>query len=120
MEDAMAKFLAVFGLAAALFGMPANVFAAEDYNPAALPHDKASVDKLNELQLGILRAAVRSCSAFGRSQHSSNFCVTTNTDQDVRASNNEALKAFHFGLPPMDRYDEYRSQVDLQRIYGRR
>ncbi len=114
----MAKFFAAFGLAVVLFATPVSSFAAETYDPAALPHDKASIEKLNELQLGMLRAAVRYCGAFFGSRHSFNFCVITNTDRDVRQSNNEALKAFHFGLPPMDRYDEYRSNVALRRIYG--
>lgn len=116
----MKKLAACLSLALALFAAGA-ARAAEDYDPSAVPHDKASLMQLNDLQLGILRAAVRHCNAFYfGSRHASNFCVVTNTDRDIRQSNDAALKAFHFGLPPYDRYDEYRSWVGVNRVYGRR
>lgn len=106
-----------WALLALTLTVAAPAFAAQDYNPAALPHDRASLQRLNDLQLGVLRTAVRHCGAFYRSRHSMNFCVTSNTDLDVRKSPNEALKAFHFGLPYFTRYDEYRSMVDVLRVY---
>ncbi|HEX7775749.1 MAG TPA: hypothetical protein VF449_04405 [Parvibaculum sp.] len=113
----MAKFLAALCLAAAVAVSSAACAALVNGNPAALPHDKASLQKLDTLQMGILRAAVRYCNAFAGMRHEFNFCVTTNTDRDIRQSGNEALKAFHFGLPPMSRYDEGRSYVDIQRVF---
>jgi hypothetical protein len=117
MEKKMAKFLAVLGLAAALATASTAACAAVGYDPAALPHDKVSLEKLDSMQMGVLRAAVRYCNAFAGMRHEFNFCVTTNTDRDIRATSNAALKAFHFGLPPMSRYDEGRSFVDIQRVF---
>ncbi|MGB5949441.1 MAG: hypothetical protein WBG82_08990 [Parvibaculum sp.] len=92
--------------------------AAVDFDPNALSRDEATLKRLNDIQLGMLRAAVRHCGGFYTARHANNFCVTSNVDLDVRQSGDAALKAFHFGLPPMDRYDENRSLVGVKRVYG--
>lgn len=91
-------------------------YAAEAFEPNALPHDKQTLQALSETQLSLLNKAVRYCNDFGRSRHAGTFCVTSATDLDVRQSGNEALKALHWSMPPTDRYDDKRSMVALQRF----
>lgn len=88
----------------------------EEFDAAALPGDKASLSQLNDEQLGMLRKSVRYCNDFGRSKHSMNFCVTSGVDLDVRQNGSAALKAFHWSLSPMDRYDDARSMVAVSRL----
>lgn len=88
----------------------------EDFDAAALPGDKASLSRLNDEQLGMLRKSVRFCNDFGRTKHSMNFCVTSGVDLDVRQNGSAALKAFHWSLNPMDRYDDARSMVAVSRL----
>jgi hypothetical protein len=45
-----------------------------------------------------------------------NFCVTSGVDLDVRQNGSAALKAFHWSLNPMDRYDDARSMVAVSRL----
>lgn len=91
-------------------------YGAEEFDAAALPTDKASLIKLNDEQLGMLRKSVRFCNDFGRSKHAMNFCVTSGVDLDVRQNGSAALKAFHWSLSPMDRYDDARSMVAVSRL----
>ena len=112
----MTRIIAALGLAAAIVLTPMAAFAVGDFDPAALPHDRASLEKLNDEQLSMLRKAVRYCGDFNRSHHSFNFCVTSNTDLDVRHQGSPALKAFHFTLSPYDRYDDTRSWVSIRRL----
>ncbi|HMM14596.1 MAG TPA: hypothetical protein PKA57_08180 [Parvibaculum sp.] len=115
----MKKIAATFALSAMILcGGIGALAAAEDFDPNALPRDETTLKRLNDVQLGMLRAAVRHCGGFYTARHGNNFCVTSNVDLDVRQSGDAALKAFHFGLPPMDRYDENRSLVGVNRIFG--
>ncbi len=109
-------FSAVLALSAIGPAIPIAAFAAEDFDVAALPHDEASLSRLNDEQLGLLRKSVRFCGDFRRSRHSQNFCVTSGVDLDVRQNGSPALKAFHWSLNPMDRYDDHRSMVAVSRF----
>jgi hypothetical protein len=97
-----------------LLATPAS--ATEKFDPAALPHDKATLEKLNTSQIEMLRQAVRLCDDFERSRHSGNACVIRETDKQVRASDSAALKAFHWSLTATARYDDKRTMVDVGRI----
>ena len=88
----------------------------EDYDPSLLPKDKASIMQLNDQQLSELRRVVRQCDDLGRSNHGNSFCVISNLDQYIRLYGTPDLKAFHFSMMPMDRYDEYRTLAVLQRF----
>jgi hypothetical protein len=103
-------------LAGAMPALSTSSRAAEDFDPAALPHDKASLSKLNDEQLSLLRKSVRFCGDFGRTKHMMNFCVTSGVDLDVRQNGSPAMKAFHWTLNPMDRYDDARSMVAVSRL----
>jgi hypothetical protein len=97
-----------------LLATPAS--ATEKFDPAALPHDKATLEKLNDSQLIMLRQAVRLCDDMDRSRHSGNICVIRETDKQVRASDSPSLKAFHWSLTATTRYDDKRTMVDVARI----
>ncbi|MDO8288670.1 MAG: hypothetical protein Q7T44_05575 [Parvibaculum sp.] len=88
-------------------------FAAEQFDPALMPHDKAALVAVSDTQMGLLRRAVRFCNDLGRSRHNNNLCVVTDLDRVVRTSGDEVLKAFHWTLAPIDRYDDKRSMVGL-------
>ncbi len=88
----------------------------EDYDPSRLPKDKASIIQLNDQQLSELRRVVRQCDDLGRSNHGNSFCVISNLDQYIRLYGTPDLKAFHFSMMPIDRYDEYRTLAVLQRF----
>jgi hypothetical protein len=90
-------------------GLAGAARAAENFDPAALPHDKAALSKLNDEQLRLLRKSVRYCGDFGRTKHSMNFCVTSGVDLDVRQNGSPAIKALHWSLNPIDRYDDARA-----------
>ncbi|HEY4345792.1 MAG TPA: hypothetical protein VGN05_15690 [Parvibaculum sp.] len=101
-------------LAISMLGQAAH--AAEQFDAAALPTDKVSLSRLNDEQLGLLRKSVRFCGDFGHTKHMMNFCVTSGLDLDVRQNGSAALKAFHWTLNPMDRYDDARSMVAVSRL----
>lgn len=103
--------ISVFALLSATSALAEN-----EFDPAALPHDKAALLEVNDVQLRMLNKAVRFCDDLGRSKHSANFCVTSAIDLDVRQSGDETLKAFHWTLLPNVRYDDKRSMVDLERV----
>lgn len=91
----------------------AQGFAAEQFDPALMPHDKAALAAVSDTQMGLLRRSVRYCHDLGRSRHNTNLCVVTDLDRVVRTSGDEVLKAFHWTLAPFDRYDDKRSMVGL-------
>ncbi len=113
-KTAAALIAGLFVATMALSATRAN--AQEAFDPNALPHDEQTLQALSEAQLLLLNKAVRYCSDFGHSRHAGNFCVTSAIDLDVRQSDNEALKALHWSMAPMDRYDDKRSMVALQRF----
>lgn len=117
MKRAAFLFCAALALSTAGCAVAGQVaYGNEEFDAAALPGDKASLSQLNDEQLGMLRKSVRFCNDFGRSKHSMNFCVTSGLDLDVRQNGSAALKAFHWSLSPMDRYDDARSMVAVSRL----
>lgn len=116
MKRAVFILMAALALSAIGQAMPVRSYAVEDFDAAALPRDKASLEKLNDEQLRLLRRSVRYCGDFGSTRHSGNFCVTSNTDLDVRQNGSPAMKAFHWTLNPLDRYDDARSMVAVSRL----
>jgi hypothetical protein len=91
----------------------AQSFAAEQFDPALMPRDKAGLSAVSDTQMGLLRRSVRACNDLARSRHNMNICVVTDLDRVVRTSGDEVLKAFHWTLVPSDRYDDKRSMVGL-------
>ena len=91
----------------------ASAFAAEEFDAALMPRDKAALQAVSDQQMELLRRSVRFCNDLGRSRHNTNICVVTDLDRVVRGSKDEVLKAFHWTLVPIDRYDDKRSMVGL-------
>ena len=85
-------------------------FAQDEVNWGALPTDKAKLEELDTKQLRMLRASVRYCSDFARQDHRNTACVFLDLDRGVRQSDDKALKAYHFGMSRMDRYNEARNR----------
>ena len=83
--------------------------AQDEVNWAALPTDKEKLQELDTKQLRMLRASVRYCEDFGHQHHEKNACVFLDLDRSVRQSDDEALKAYHFGMSRTNRYSENRN-----------
>lgn len=96
--------------------------AAEQFNSGALPADRASLERLNELHLGIVRAAVRQCkpTSLPADTNPGAGCIGTSVEQRVAQSGDPQLKAFNAKLPARIRYDENRTNVDLDRTFRAR
>lgn len=95
--------------------------AAEQFNSGALPADRASLERLNELHLSIVRAAVRQCKPIPLPSdvNPGAGCIGSSVEQSVSQSGDPQLKAFSAKLPVRLRYDENRTKLDIDRVFGR-
>lgn len=99
----------------------AFAIAAEDVDPAALPRDRAALERLNDTHLSIVRAAVRLCkpTSLPADTNPGAGCIGTSVEQHVAQSGDPELKAFNAKLPIRLRYDENRTKLDIDRVFGR-
>jgi hypothetical protein len=110
----MRRSLSAVFLFVALVATP--TLADEEFDPAALPHDRAALSEVNDRQLRLLNKAVRACGDIAAARHNGNVCVISALDLDIRQSGDEALKAFHWSLMPFARYNDKRTMVDVSRL----
>ncbi len=109
---------AVLCLALGLASVPlAATYAAEPATDnVILPTDEASLSKLNDAHLKVVRAAMRECNATPRLTNDTPGCVVLSVERDVSQSNDPQLKAFNDKLPTDLRYNENRTPVDIDRV----
>lgn len=102
----------VTGILAALLALgaaPAPAVAQDEVNWQALPAGEDALKTLDREQLRALRTAVRRCEDFRRSNHMHSACVFIDLDRFMRQTDDAALKAYHFALPRIMRYNEARN-----------
>lgn len=107
----MKKTIVTGALAAllALGAATAPAVAQDEVNWQALPAGEDALKTLDHEQLRALRTAVRRCEDFRRSNHMNSVCVFIDVDRFMRQTDDAALKAYHFALPRMMRYNEARN-----------
>ena len=91
------------------------------YDTSALPHDEASLSKLDSQQLRLVRRATNLCDAtdpffVARMNPARRPCVISGVDNAVATSDDPALKAYHAALPFNARYDRYRASYYWQQL----
>jgi hypothetical protein len=109
-------------LIAALLGFSMQAQAAEPQAyDSALPRDAASLSKLDEAQLRLVRRATNQCDVTDPAMVTAlnparRPCIITRVDTAVATSGDPALQAFHAALPQNARYDRYRPSYYWQRM----
>ncbi|KAB7739490.1 hypothetical protein F2P47_12285 [Parvibaculum sedimenti] len=101
------------GLAAFLLAVPAFAGSASDF-----PTDDATLSALNDQQLTLVHTAARECMSMPRGPNMGRACVIASVEQAVSLSNNEQLKAFNARMPSSMRYNEYRTMIDVKRVFS--
>lgn len=116
MEKHAARYLVVLGFLLAAWS-PA--IAAEESDPA-LPRDRAALERLNEWHLSLVRTAVRGCKPIPlpADTNPGAGCIGASVEQSVAESGDPDLKAFNARLPIRLRYDENRTKLDIDRVFG--
>ncbi len=117
MKKHTARYLVVLGIFLAGWS---SAIAAEGFDPA-LPRDRAAIDRLNERHLSMVRAAVRACKPIPlpADTNPGGACIGSSVEQSVAESGDPGLKAFNARLPNRLRYDENRTKLDIDRVFGR-
>lgn len=117
----MKRKLVVFCLALGLGAIPPAIAAGPATDATALPTDQTSLARLNDRHLGMVRAAVRECQAtpLPSDVNPGAGCIATSVEQRVSQSGDPQLKAFNAKLPVRVRYNENRTNVDINRVFGR-
>ena len=105
---------AVLGLLAFLISVPAFAGSGSDF-----PTDDATLSALNDQQLALVHTAARECMSMPRGPNMGRACMIASVEQAVSLSNDERLKAFNVRLPTNIRYNEYRTMIDVRRVFSR-
>jgi hypothetical protein len=105
----LALGLAPVTLAGAYAGEPAA-------DTVILPKDEASLSRLNDAHLKVVRAAMRECNTTPRLTNETPGCIILSVERDVSQSGDPQLKAFNAKLPTGVRYDENRTINDINRV----
>lgn len=114
MKKIVSGFGAAFGLAAFLAVVPAVAGAMDDF-----PTDDATLSALNDQQLTLVHTAARECMSMPRGPNMGRACMIASVEQAVSLSGDEHLKAFNARLPTNMRYNEYRTMIDVRRVFSR-
>lgn len=86
----------------------------------ALPTDPAQLAALNDQQEQLLRREADICNVPDAPDLENNACVLPALDNYIRQYGSPALKAFHFGMIPPDRYNQFRTPDYVTRLLQRR
>lgn len=117
MERRAARYLVVLGI----FVLGWSSAIAAEGSSTSLPRDRAALERLNERHLSLVRAAVRSCKPIPlpADTNPGAACIGASVEQSVAGSGDPDLKAFNARLPNRLRYDENRTKLDIDRVFGR-
>lgn len=113
MRKNIPAFCVALGLAVFAMGVQARAGSVSDF-----PRDDATLKELNEAQITLVHAAARECMSMPRGPRLGRACMIASVEQAVSLSGDEQLKAFNARMPTNMRYNEYRTMIDVKRVFS--